>query len=112
MTSVTLMVMMMAELAPATHLRSVTCWAGPILAPALRDMAPVAPVCLYCTACNTLIARSFKINYIHVPVSVGCGGKSSENCTHFESGESESIMEGGCSAAICPCTHNICQVYH
>ncbi len=43
-------------------------------------------------------------------VSIGCGGKSSENCTYFESSMSDSASFEECSAAICPCSHNICQV--
>ncbi len=33
---------------------------------------------------------------------------SSENCTYFES---NNPTAGGCSAKICPCNSNICQVY-
>ncbi len=40
-------------------------------------------------------------------VTINCGEMSNENCTYFES---NSPMPGGCSAKICPCNNNICQV--
>ncbi len=42
-----------------------------------------------------------------LPVSVGCGSISNENCTYFTVLGASS---GSCSARICPCSGNICQV--
>lgn len=39
--------------------------------------------------------------------SVGCGGTSAENCTYFEI---KSPKAGPCSAKVCPCNQNICQL--
>merc|ERR1712226_1306574 len=39
--------------------------------------------------------------------SIGCGGSSSENCTHVEI---SSPSAGMCNAQICPATTNICQI--
>jgi len=40
--------------------------------------------------------------------SLSCGGSSSENCTYFES--ANTVAEGGCSAQICRCNSNVCQI--
>jgi len=40
-------------------------------------------------------------------VTMGCGQTSVENCTYFDS---NNVAAGGCSATICPCGNNICQV--
>lgn len=39
---------------------------------------------------------------------LGCGGKISENCTYFQSPTSPST--GACSATICKCSSDICQL--
>jgi len=40
--------------------------------------------------------------------SIGCGGSSSQNCTYFESSGTPSA--GQCSAEVCQCNNNICQM--
>ena len=40
-------------------------------------------------------------------VVLGCGGRSSENCTYFEAAN---FGAGSCKATICPCGSNICQL--
>jgi hypothetical protein len=44
----------------------------------------------------------------HFPVTLGCGGTSSQNCTYFES--SGTVGAGQCAATICKCSSDICQV--
>ena len=41
-------------------------------------------------------------------VTLGCGGKSSQNCTYFES--STAPGAGACGITICECSTDICQV--
>jgi hypothetical protein len=43
------------------------------------------------------------------PVTLGCGGKISENCTYFQSASS-SQAAGQCGVTICKCSSDICQV--
>ncbi len=45
---------------------------------------------------------------LHFTASLTCGGMSSENCTYFNS--DTAAMAGACTATICPCGDNICQV--
>ena len=40
-------------------------------------------------------------------VTLGCGASSSENCTYFEV---TGANDGPCSAEICKCSDDICQV--
>merc|ERR550532_1615270 len=40
--------------------------------------------------------------------SIGCGGSASQNCTYFESSGTPSA--GQCSAQVCQCNNNICQM--
>ncbi len=42
-----------------------------------------------------------------IAVTIGCGGTSSQNCTYFDS---NNVMSGACTATICPCGNNICQI--
>ena len=39
--------------------------------------------------------------------TLGCGDRSNENCTYFDS---DAATAGACEATICPCNDNICQV--
>ena len=41
-------------------------------------------------------------------VSLGCGSINSENCTYFEV---SGANDGDCSAKICKCSNDICQVH-
>ncbi len=40
--------------------------------------------------------------------TLGCGDVTAENCTYFDS--DSTTASGGCTATICPCNDNICQV--
>jgi len=40
-------------------------------------------------------------------ITIGCGSTSSENCTYFDS---DTVNAGGCTATVCPCGNNICQL--
>ncbi len=42
-----------------------------------------------------------------LPVTLNCGETTNENCTYFDS---SGITAGSCSASVCPCADNICQV--
>ena len=45
------------------------------------------------------------------PVELDCGGKTSENITHFTKSVSEgSSLTGKCEAKVCRLTNNICQL--
>ncbi len=44
---------------------------------------------------------------LSVSVTLHCGGTSSQNCTFFQSTGADS---GCCTAKICPCNDNICQL--
>ena len=51
----------------------------------------------------------WKIHFF--PVELDCGGKTSENITHFTKSLSEgSSLTGKCEAKVCRLTNNICQL--
>ena len=52
------------------------------------------------------------LTFFRLSVSLSCGGTSSENCTYFDSSSLSvgSNQAGSCSARICPCGSDICQV--
>ncbi len=49
---------------------------------------------------------------IRAAVSLGCGGTSRENCTYFSSSDGGGPQPGGggCTAKVCPCGANVCQL--
>lgn len=53
------------------------------------------------------IAKQNPYCHLAVSVSVGCGGRSSENCTYFEA---EGVGSGQCRAEICKLCSDICQI--
>eukprot|EP00095_Tigriopus_kingsejongensis_P007971 maker-scaffold135_size322082-snap-gene-2.13 protein:Tk07971 transcript:maker-scaffold135_size322082-snap-gene-2.13-mRNA-1 annotation:"hypothetical protein KGM_18655" len=44
----------------------------------------------------------------HFPVSLGCGGSSSENCTYLT--QTSTTSSGSCVYNICKCSSNICRI--
>ena len=53
---------------------------------------------------------SFIMFYFSLPVSLGCGATSSENCTYFESTSNSGTNAGACRMKLCKCSPDICQV--
>jgi len=76
------------------------------LVPVLTDLGFVAHVNANRQPSITkLIHFHFCFNLFQV--SIGCGGKSSQNCTYFQV---TAASAGTCGATICKCSGDICQV--
>ncbi len=100
--------MVETETAPATLLRSARTGEGRTREAALMAMESAALVCTICPAHELLCKQ---VTNVPIPliylVDINCGAMSNENCTYFES---NSPTAGGCTATICPCNNDICQV--
>jgi hypothetical protein len=73
--------------------------------PVLKDSEFAVFVCIYFL---TLFLISFEMCFCTFLVTLGCGTTSSENCTYFDI--ASTINAGACTAKICKCNSNICQV--
>ena len=68
-----------------------------------------AVVVVAATAPPPFLSANFPVR---ATVSLGCGGTSRENCTYFSSsnGGGSQPGGGGCTAKVCPCGANVCQL--
>ena len=94
-------------MAPVTHLMSVNDEVEPALAHVLMGSVSAASV-------SGFLFSNIPTALLHGPsfffsVTLGCGGRSMENCTYFSS-DDNTAMSTSCAATICKADPSIVQV--
>ncbi len=95
------------KMAPAIPKQSVRPEEATMLELVLGDLEFVAQVIVYGFFFKKNLFSHVNRLFKFILVTLNCGGVSNENCTYFDS---SGPMAGGCSAKVCPCGDNICQM--